>query len=149
MLRVEKQFQLKRFCLFQGLSREENNFYLSVLKLKNFMSEFPPCPKCKCEYTYSNGSLMVCPECFYEWNPDEETETKEAQKKILDSNGNELHDGDTVIVVKDLPVKGSSKPVKAGTKVKNIRLTEGDHNIDCKIEGFGAMGLKSEFVRKA
>ena len=113
------------------------------------MSEFPACPKCKCEYTYSNGALMVCPECFYEWNPEEETEQKEAAEKILDANGNELKDGDTVIVIKDLPVKGASKPVKAGTKVKNIRLTDGDHNIDCKIEGFGAMGLKSEFVRKA
>jgi protein PhnA len=113
------------------------------------MPDFPPCPKCKCEYTYSNGSLLVCPECFYEWNPEEETEVNEAPKKIVDANGNELKDGDTVIVIKDLPVKGSSKSVKAGTKVKNIRLTDGDHNIDCKIEGFGAMGLKSEFVRKA
>lgn len=115
------------------------------------MSEFPPCPKCKCEYTYSNGTLMVCPECFHEWNPEEETieEIKETSDKILDSNGNELQDGDTVVVIKDLPVKGSSKPVKAGTKVKNIKLTDGDHNISCKIEGFGSMGLKSEFVRKA
>jgi protein PhnA len=118
------------------------------------MSEFPPCPKCKCEYTYSNGVLMVCPECFHEWIPiaigmEEEVEVKEVSAKIVDSNGNELKDGDTVIVIKDLPVKGSSKSVKAGTKVKNIRLTDGDHNIDCKIEGFGAMGLKSEFVRKA
>jgi protein PhnA len=92
---------------------------------------------------------MTCPECFYEWNPENETEEIETVSKIVDANGNELKDGDTVIVIKDLPVKGSSKPVKAGTKVKNIRLTDGDHNIDCKIEGFGAMGLKSEFVRKA
>ncbi len=115
------------------------------------MSEFPPCPKCKSEYTYSNGSLMVCPECFHEWNPDEVSvpAAEDGPQKILDSNGNELKDGDTVIVIKDLPVKGASKSVKAGTKVKNIRLTDGDHNIDCKIEGFGAMGLKSEFVRKA
>lgn len=113
------------------------------------MSSFPPCPKCDCEYTYSNGSLMICPECFNEWNPEEATEEKELVAKILDANGNELNDGDTVIVIKDLPVKGASKSVKAGTKVKNIRLTDGDHNIDCKIEGFGAMGLKSEFVRKA
>ncbi|MBS1638234.1 MAG: alkylphosphonate utilization protein [Bacteroidetes bacterium] len=115
------------------------------------MTDFPPCPKCKCEYTYSNGTLMVCPECFHEWDPaaeKAEVET-ESSSKILDANGNELHDGDTVIVIKDLPVKGSSKPVKAGTKVKNIKLSEGGHNIDCKIEGFGAMGLKSEFVRKA
>lgn len=114
------------------------------------MSEFPSCPKCKCEYTYSNGTLMVCPECFHEWSPGEEIEAaKETSDKIVDANGNELNNGDTVIVIKDLPVKGASRPVKAGTKVKNIRLTEGDHNIDCKIEGFGAMGLKSEFVRKA
>lgn len=113
------------------------------------MPDLPHCPKCKCEYTYSNGSLMVCPECFYEWNAEEETAVAEVSAKITDANGNELHDGDTVIVIKDLPVKGSSKAVKAGTKVKNIRLSDGDHNIDCKIEGFGAMGLKSEFVRKA
>jgi len=115
------------------------------------MSEFPPCPKCKCEYTYSNGFLMVCPECFHEWNPAEEVETVSdtTSDKILDANGNQLQDGDTVVVIKDLPVKGSSKPVKAGTKVKNIRLTDGDHNIDCKIDGFGSMGLKSEYVRKA
>lgn len=115
------------------------------------MSEFPPCPKCKCEYTYSNGTLMVCPECFHEWNPEEQSSAveQEVTAKIVDANGNELKDGDSVIVIKDLPVKGSSKSVKAGTKVKNIKLTEGDHNIDCKIEGFGAMALKSEFVRKA
>ncbi len=113
------------------------------------MSELPACPKCKCEYTYLSGVLIVCPECFHEWSPKEETEVNEVSAKIVDANGNELNDGDTVIVIKDLPVKGASKSVKAGTKVKNIRLTDGDHNIDCKIEGFGAMGLKSEFVRKA
>jgi len=114
------------------------------------MNECPPSPKCKCEYTYSTGSLVSCPECFHEWNPEEiNVESQELSKKIVDSNGNELQDGDSVVVIKDLPVKGSSKPVKAGTKVKNIRLTDGDHNIDCKIEGFGAMALKSEFVRKA
>lgn len=117
----------------------------------------PACPKCKSEYTYFNGTLMVCPECFHEWIQEGDqlagTEAAEGSSldgtaKIVDANGNELNDGDTVIVIKDLPVKGSSKSVKAGTKVKNIRLTEGDHNIDCKIEGFGAMALKSEFVRK-
>ena len=114
------------------------------------MSEFPPCPKCKCEYTYSNGTLMVCPECFHEWNPEEVVaEDQTASNVIKDSNGNVLNDGDTVVVIKDLPVKGSSKPVKAGTKVKNIKLVDGDHNISCKVDGFGAMGLKSEFVRKA
>jgi protein PhnA len=97
-------------------------------------------------------SLLICPECSHEWNPEtaaEEAAIIENANKILDSNGNELQDGDTVLVIKDLPVKGAPKPVKAGTKVKNIRLTDGDHNIDCKIDGFGSMGLKSEFVRKA
>jgi protein PhnA len=114
------------------------------------MQNLPPCPKCQCEHTYSNGSLAVCPECFYEWDPEEKTQDKpEAEETVKDANGNVLVDGDTVVVIKDLPVKGSSKSVKAGTKVKNIKLVEGDHNISCKIEGFGAMGLKSEFVRKA
>jgi protein PhnA len=94
--------------------------------------------------------MLVCPECFYEWKPEEAVaQTEETAAKIVDSNGNELKDGDTVVVIKDLPVKGAPKPVKAGTKVKNIKLVEGDHNISCKIDGFGAMGLKSEFVRKA
>lgn len=109
------------------------------------MSEFPPCPICKSIYTYDSGSLLTCPECGHEWNPSDD----EQNNVVKDSNGNILQDGDSVVVIKDLPVKGSSKPVKAGTKVKNIRLVEGDHNIDCKIDGFGAMGLKSEFVRKA
>lgn len=114
------------------------------------MSESLPCPKCHSENTYSSDGLMVCPECFYEWNPDEVVEAEHDDTlKVIDSNGNELQNGDSVIVIKDLPVKGMPKPVKAGTKVKNIRLTDGDHNIDCKIEGFGAMSLKSEFVRKA
>ena len=114
------------------------------------MSEFIPCPKCNCEYTYLNEGLMMCSECFHEWNPEEVVETaNDDTLKVLDVNGNELLNGDSVIVIKDLPVKGMPRPVKAGTKVKNIRLTDGDHNIDCKIEGFGAMGLKSEFVRKA
>ncbi len=115
------------------------------------MSELPPCPKCKCEYTYQSGETIVCPECFFEWRLEENAETEEtaANTKILDSNGNELKEGDTVIIIKDLPVKGSSKAVKAGTKVKNIKLVDGDHNISAKVDGFGAMGLKSEFVRKA
>jgi len=86
----------------------------------------------------------MCPECSHEWNPDD----VEDGTLVRDVNGNELDDGDTVLVVKDLPVKGAPKPIKAGTKVKNIRLTDGDHNIDCKVEGFGAMSLKSEFVKK-
>lgn len=112
------------------------------------MSEFPPCPKCNCEYTYPMDNLLVCPECFHEWNPDMLSD-EELAAQVKDANGNVLQDGDDVVVIKDLPVKGAPKPVKAGTKVKNIRLTDGDHNIDCKIDGFGSMGLKSEFVRKA
>lgn len=107
-----------------------------------------PCPKCKSPYGYSLGiELYACPECGHEWNPHEEL--KEDTLIVLDSNGNELKNGDTVIVIKSLPVKGSPRPIKAGTKVKNIRLTDGDHNIDCKIDGFGSMALKSEFVKKA
>lgn len=114
------------------------------------MTQLPPCPKCQCEYTYETNGMAVCPECFHEWSLDE-TSAPEAptEGKVVDSLGHELHDGDTVVVIKDLPVKGAPKPIKAGTKVKNIRLTTGDHNINCKIDGFGAMGLKSEFVRKA
>jgi protein PhnA len=112
------------------------------------MSEIPPCQKCKSEFTYQSDNLIICPECFHEWDINE-AEAEANSKKVYDSNGNELQDGDTVIIIKDLPVKGAPKPIKMGTKVKNIRLTEGDHNIDCKIEGFGAMGLKSEFVKKA
>ena len=89
----------------------------------------------------------TCPECDHNWNPSESAQTKEIE--VLDANGNVLVSGDSVVVIKDLPVKGAPKPVKAGTKVKNIRLVEGDHNISCKIDGFGAMGLKSEFVKKA
>jgi len=108
------------------------------------------CPNCQSDLTYENEGLMACSQCFHEWDPTSvAAASEEPGLRVLDSNGNELHDGDSVIVIKDLPVKGMPRPVKAGTKVKNIRLTEGDHNIDCKIEGFGAMGLKSEFVRKA
>lgn len=110
------------------------------------MSEFPPCPNCQSNYAYPMDALLVCPECGHEWNPEEETTDENV---IKDANGNVLQDGDSVVVVKDLPVKGMPKPVKAGTKVKNIRLKDGDHNIDCKIDGFGAMALKSEFVKKA
>ena len=113
------------------------------------MSENVKCPKCKSDLTYPDSDLMICTQCFHQWKPEEKIVEAETSDKILDSNGNELKDGDTVVIIKDLPVKGAPKPVKAGTKVKNIRLTSGDHNIDCKIEGFGAMGLKSEFVKKA
>lgn len=110
------------------------------------MSDTQPCPQCKSPYAYPMDALMVCPECGHEWNPNE---VDENALSVKDANGNPLEDGDTVVVVKNLPVKGSPKPIKAGTKVKNIRLVEGDHNIDCKIDGFGSMALKSEFVKKA
>ena len=110
--------------------------------------EMKACPSCESPYGYSLGvDTYSCPECGHEWNPEEEE--KDLGLVVIDSNGNRLSDGDSVVVVKDLPVKGAPKPVKAGTKVKNIRLRDGDHNIDCKIDGFGSMGLKSEFVRKA
>ena len=107
----------------------------------------PPCPTCNSEYTYEDGPLFVCPECAHEWSQDAALESDES-KVIKDSNGNVLQDGDTVTVIKDLKVKGSSLVVKVGTKVKNIRLVDGDHDIDCKIDGVGAMKLKSEFVKK-
>ncbi|MBO5799769.1 MAG: alkylphosphonate utilization protein [Paludibacteraceae bacterium] len=110
------------------------------------MEQLPNCPKCNSEYTYEDGNLIVCPECSYEWNPNEESD--EDSNVVKDANGNILQDGDTVTVIKDLKIKGTSLVVKVGTKVKNIRLTDGDHNIDCKIDGIGAMGLKSEFVKK-
>jgi len=113
------------------------------------MSDNSICPKCNSEFTYPDQDKMVCSQCFQEWNPLEENVELEKIAKILDSNGNELSDGDSVIIIKDLPVKGAPKPLKAGTKVKNIRLTDGDHNISCKIDGFGSMALKSEFVKKA
>lgn len=111
------------------------------------MSDLPNCPKCNSEYTYESGMLMVCPECAYEWSH-AEAEVVEPAKVWRDANGNTLQDGDTVTVIKDLKVRGASSVLKGGTKVKNIRLVEGDHDIDCKIDGFGAMQLKSEFVRK-
>lgn len=112
------------------------------------MIDLPNCPKCNSEYTYEDGSLLVCPECGHEWTLEFDTENSEDKKIIKDANGNVLNDGDFVMVIKDLKVKGSSLVVKIGTKVKNIRLVDGDHDIDCKIDGFGDMKLKSEFVRK-
>lgn len=109
------------------------------------MSALPACPKCQSAYTYEDGALLMCPECGYEWSA---AEPVSEQKQIRDSAGNVLQDGDSVTVIKDLKVKGSSSVVKIGTKVKNIRLVDGDHDLDCKIDGFGAMSLKSEFVRK-
>jgi len=111
------------------------------------MSEFPNCPECASEFTYQDGPLFVCPTCAHEWSPADESGTNE--DVVRDANGNILQNGDTIIVIKDLKVKGSSTVVKGGTKVKKIRLVDGDHDIDCKIDGIGSMGLKSEFVKKA
>lgn len=112
------------------------------------MSSLPPCPQCQSEYTYEDGGLFICPECSHEWSVAVTAENPEQKKVIRDANGNELNDGDTVTVIKDLKVKGSSLVVKVGTKVKNIRLVDADHDIDCKIDGIGPMSLKSEFVKK-
>ncbi|ASA26544.1 zinc ribbon domain-containing protein YjdM [Paenibacillus donghaensis] len=113
------------------------------------MNELPNCPKCNSEYTYEDGSLLICPECAHEWTLATDDEAETGQRVIKDANGNVLTDGDSVTVIKDLKVKGSSSVLKIGTKVKNIRLVDGDHDIDCKIDGFGAMKLKSEFVKKS
>jgi len=112
------------------------------------MTDLPPCPSCASHLTYEDGALLVCPECAHEWAPGV-AEPMDGVRIVRDANGTPLADGDTVTVIKDLKVKGSSLVVKVGVKVKNIRLVDGDHDIDCKIEGIGAMGLKSEFVRKA
>ena len=130
--------------LFKGL------IYASIEKMDDWrlyeMEQLPKCPECGSEYTYEDGQNYVCPECAHEWSQTAE----EVEEGIVarDANGNLLTDGDTVTVIKDLKVKGSSSTLKIGTRVKNIRLVEGDHNIDCKIDGFGAMKLKSEFVKK-
>ena len=112
------------------------------------MSSLPNCPKCKSEFTYEDGSMLICPECAHEWNAEAGTESTDQVRVWKDANGNVLKDGDTVTLIKDLKIKGSSSVVKVGTKVKNIRLVDADHDIDCKIDGIGAMGLKSEFVKK-
>ncbi|MCB1644911.1 MAG: alkylphosphonate utilization protein [Pseudomonadales bacterium] len=112
------------------------------------MSNLPPCPACQSAYTYEDGPLLVCPECGKEWSPDEASGAEEGLN-VRDANGTPLSDGDTVVLIKDLKVKGSSSTLKIGTRVKNIRLVEGDHDIDCKVDGIGGMKLKSAFVRKA
>jgi len=112
------------------------------------MSNYPHCPECNSEYTYEDRGLFVCPECAHEWTK-VDVDIVETDDAIRDANGNILADGDTITVIKDLKVKGTSLVVKVGTKVKNIRLVGGDHDIDCKIEGIGAMKLKSEFVKKS
>ena len=113
------------------------------------MSELPACPKCGSAYTYNDGNMLVCPECAHEWSGDAKVEAGDDARQIKDAHGNRLQDGDSITVIKDLKVKGTSLVVKVGTKVKNIRLVGGDHDIDCKIDGIGAMKLKSEFVKKA
>jgi len=113
------------------------------------MTDLPNCPKCNEAYTYEDGAMLVCPMCAHEWPKDGPAAEEENETVIRDAVGNVLSDGDTVIVIKDLKIKGTSSVVKVGTKVKNIRLVDADHDIDCKVPGVGAMGLKSEFVKKA
>ena len=113
------------------------------------MSTLPKCPQCGSEYTYEDGAMYVCPECAHEWSTEAPVESAEEKKVVRDAYGTVLADGDMVTVIKDLKLKGSSTVVKVGTKVRNIRLVDGDHDIDCKIDGIGAMSLKSEFVKKA
>jgi protein PhnA len=115
---------------------------------KDEMSQLPNCPECGSAYTYEDGNFYICPECAHEWLQVAATDSGSAEKIFRDANGNPLTDGDTVAVIKDLKIKGSSAVVKVGTKVRNIRLVDGDHDIDCKIDGIGAMKLKSEFVKK-
>lgn len=116
------------------------------------MSDLPPCPKCKSTLTYEDGALLVCPECAHEWSASAAPAAAAAEEEglvVKDAYGTRLQEGDSVTIVKDLKVKGATSALKVGTKVKNIHLVEGDHNIDCKIDGFGAMSLKSEFVKKS
>ena len=113
------------------------------------MTALPPCPKCNSEYTYEDGDQLICPECAHEWKAGESAESTDDARVIKDSVGNQLQDGDTITVIKDLKVKGSSLVLKKGTKVKSIRLVGGDHDVDCKIDGIGSMSLKSEFLKKA
>lgn len=112
------------------------------------MNTTSACPECRSTITYPTGQSQMCAECGHEWNP-EEVAAADAGPVVKDANGNVLQDGDDVVMIKDLAVKGAPKALKAGTKVRGIKLVEGDHNIDCRIEGFGAMALKSEFVKKA
>lgn len=113
------------------------------------MSELPKCPQCESAFTYQDGIMFICPECAHEWSMNAELSESISEVRFVDANGNPLVDGDTVIIIKDLKIKGTSLVAKVGTKVKNIRLVEGDHNIDCKIPGIGAMKLRSEFVKKS
>ena len=144
------------FCTLHFERRNYNGFawrYTAGLSMHHkqpgvLMSVLPPCPNCRSEFTYTDGNLFICPDCAHEWTSTTGTAVPEA-KVYRDSAGNILQNGDTVTVIKDLKLKGSGGVIKMGTKVKNIRLVDSDHDIDCKIDGFGAMSLKSEFVRKA
>jgi len=115
------------------------------------VSDLPACPRCSSAFTYEDGPLLVCPECAHEWSPTAASKTEAAEEGLVvkDAHGTRLAEGDSVTIIKDLKVKGATSALKVGTKVKNIHLVEGDHNIDCKIDGFGAMQLKSEFVKKS
>lgn len=123
-------------------------FQSCFISKDNTMSNLPACPQCNSEFTYEDGSLYICPECAHEWSGQAAADVVEQAKVYRDAAGNVLQDGDTVTVIKDLKLKGSAGVIKVGTKVKNIRLVDSDHDIDCKIDGFGAMSLKSEFVKK-
>jgi len=139
-------------CAASGLQRRQN-LNITQLITEITMSSLPKCPKCNSEFTYEDGSNYVCPECAHEWSKDaapvSAAENTGEKRIVKDAFGTVLNDGDSVTVIKDLKIKGTSSVVKVGTKVKNIRLVEGDHDIDCKIDGIGAMSLKSEFVKKA
>jgi protein PhnA len=135
-------------CRLQGKEKSKNSVNFAQIKIFFKMNELSPCPACKSTYTYEMDNLLMCPECGHEWNP-EESVAETDEFVVKDSNGNILQNGDSVVIIKNLPVKGSPQGIKAGTKVRNIRLVDSDHNIDCKIDGFGAMALKSEFVKKA
>jgi protein PhnA len=131
-------------------SASVHRFAAPALSSAASMSTTPACPQCQSDVTYDDGAQFVCAECAHEWSKTAAAAVPDEGAKVFrDSNGNPLADGDTVVVIKDLKVKGATSALKAGTKVKNIRLVDGDHDIDCRIEGFGAMKLKSEFVRKA
>ena len=145
-------FIVKFEFVITNFTKLKNNCYILEVTITNGdnknMADLPNCPKCHSEYTYEDGILFVCPECAHEWTLELETENSDDKKTIKDANGNVLTDGDCVTVIKDLKVKGSSLVIKVGMKIKNIRLVDGDHDIDCQIDGFGAMKLKSEFVKK-
>jgi protein PhnA len=127
---------------------------ISCLSPQKIMSDVILCPQCNSDLTYADQDKMVCTQCFHEWKVEENAAENVVESvpgvKVLDAIGNELANGDTVQMMKDLPIKGYLRPIKVGTKVKNIKLTDsdGDHNISCKIDGFGLIALKSEFVRK-